>query len=248
MTHDPTIAEWQGLHFPAGPAGNLAVRLGRRALQHVAEKHIADTSEPWDDWMGADLRQRLAAWGTCGGPVAEDDLREAAEKLRPLVAKSLATPLVLMVETNNQSNAPDHVAWRIRWQLILPNGASMVVGCRAGRYRVLTCFFCWAAAGSKPASRWRAAAHRVVQTRLRLEPGVGFLPLNSREVQGEMSRWERKIAFVSLANWGFRTLHGADVWMRLTPAWPGDVQPAAPQKPRFKLGLRRTSFYEVDML
>jgi hypothetical protein len=215
MTGFPACVEWNGLTDPE-THGTSSVVANAKAMRHILEKHVLNPAEPWRDWLGGDVLGRLMAAGTEAATAA--DLACLADAIRGEVERALAAPLLLSC-VKRRTEGPVPGGWHRRWLLILPGGAQAVLSRNRKGGMLLTCFFSRAAAARNRSSRWRAAAHHVVEKYVRFVPGVGFVPPAGDEVVHN----RKNISFVSPSNWGFRNRLTREVWMTLSRTWPGDA-------------------------
>jgi hypothetical protein len=216
MTSKPGDIQWDGLFDPETQKRTLSVVVSTSAMRHIVDKHVSKSTEPWRDWIGDDVFDQIMAAAEAGG--APTGLAALAELMGADLKRSLSAPLLVSCAMRRDGDLPWQ-PWHRRWLLILPGGAQAVLSRNRKGGMLLTCFFSRAAAARNRSSRWRAAAHHVVEKYVRFVPGVGFVPPAGDEVVHN----RKNISFVSPSNWGFRNRLTREVWMTLSRTWPGDA-------------------------
>lgn len=233
MSATDVVATWANLPNPSTGQCDLTVHISARAVQHFVEKHVANASEPWSQWLGEAACAALQAWRPSSA--APFNGLQVADRIKSEVELALKAPLVVdfRLQRRDMRNPPGWHRWHRRSLMVMPGGALAVIGHTAKGARLITVYFCKEAASRKPLQRWRAAAHRLVVRYVHLHPQTGFLPPAFDEVL-ELSkhRREKSITFLSLRNWGFRRIGDKDVWFRLSQSWPGTLTDDAHGPPR----------------
>ena len=234
------LIQWTGLPDPADAQRTKALLIYRKGLEHIAQKHITNQGEPWREWLGEEACKKLVALAQEPGRALEAPCVQALNRLFDEAQAAMGAPLLLTfllkIELGDGSRG-----WVDRRLLVLPGGARMILTLQDQGFRLVTCYFTRGVAERKPASRWRTAAHQVVERYVKYDPGVGLVaPDPEKSIEFRGGRREKKITFVSPENWGFRSVSGRSIWWRLSPEWPGGATAGAmpPRRRRRKLQSR----------
>lgn len=242
----PFQATWADLPDPrdekAPDGGRCEVRVNQGACRHIA-RHFRARGEPWRELLD---RPHLAMMARIvDAPPGADDhplLAEVVACLEQLARRALGKPLVLLYRASRPGvtlRMPD------RWLLVLPCGATMVIGVDTrGSARLTTCFYSrWAIRERNPNQRWRRVAASWVRRTVRIDTelkrfrlrGVGDPPVEVDTEYGTETRSDHR--FVSLGEWGFVCEQGQWVWMGRLRDW-GEPAPPAPPAAASKFRLR----------
>lgn len=212
-------ARWQDLPDPRDddcPAGaTCSVYLKENACRHIVKDHLAPGTEPWAEWLGAELVEQLVEVIRAKSITAtgETALVGFAERLGKWCRAAMSRPLVLTYDSSQPPERCDTPTW----QCVLPTGALLVIRRYRKQMCAWTCYFPDETLGvTNPAQRWCATVARLVQRYATpMSQSGGYRPPRPSEADDyrrrERERY-RHVRFVAELTWGFRGEVGNRVW------------------------------------
>lgn len=186
--------------------GTWYVAIGWNRWKHIADKHVADRSEPWDDWLGQASVGKLRRVRELPTEERKELLNECTKLLEKSVIRSAARPLFM------QMNRVEHRAsGRSGCRsvvFVLPEGAVCCAGV-IGRvqWHVRTVFFPVRRRQVPLARvRWRETVRRMVVRYGRPGKQAGRLELPDEQYTKRLPEATvSQIRFVAAREWGFES-------------------------------------------
>ncbi|MGC8541686.1 MAG: hypothetical protein ACP5QA_13805 [Phycisphaerae bacterium] len=200
--------------------GTLIVHQNIGAWQHIVEKHVRNSEEPWEDVLSGELLQRLrmaqpGSWGAA-------DLLGALQALWPLAERAAAAPLLLRQRLGGASHETII--------LLTPAGIVAILHMRGHSARLKTSYYPKVAqAEPNPQRRWRFVVHKYLRRYARWGPGPSITPPARGDVFRQSSHHTvSAVHFVSEENWGFRINNsGQAMWRPWWNLWGDATTPRA---------------------
>lgn len=242
------LAVWREMVDPTQQGGLCEVAILDEMWMHVMTKHVCNPEEPWDFWLSPDLATRLRAAVAGSQGLLEkhrDVLREASAIVEKDARSCLARPLMLVYRRSEEGKT---FSWGMKtWELVLHEGASLIVRWHGQRGLAWTCFFDGnVAKWWRPGEWWIGLARKRIRRYCTSDKGLALpsksavFELENKET-GATARHTR-VAFVTPKSWGFRSDDPGASW----GGWLKDWKPVAPAAAQAYPRLRPKIRYEVE--
>lgn len=223
-TASKAFTVWHSMPDPTGGAGICSVSITKRSLEHIAEKHVRNETEPWGAGLPPELVGRLTV------SMDNRELSELASALQQAARDSLNKPILLIcTRTNAHCIQSRH---SLIWLLVLRWGATMYL--RGNNSKTLrTCMIPRCAAYcTNPRRRVPRVISRLVwRYGKRLPSGVWDPPPEHAIAREGVV--ESGIRFVTPENWGFVPGPSGSVYRGRITVWSDELL-ASPRLGRLK--------------
>jgi len=241
------VTVWKGLLDPIKPHSDIAIIVTEERWRHVVEKHVRNPREPWNYWLTQELADGLRAWAekapSPGGGRPPECLNRASAVLEGDARLCLGRPLMVRYRRKEPGLKPE---WGVMtWQLVLPNGAVLIIRWRGQKGHFWTCFFEGKITNNieRPHTLWREFAKKLIRRYCRKDDKHLVAPLRSAEFVrvDKETRWtarHTRVEFVTPTSWGFEGDQPGAPWSGLLLDWKAEPPMTKPGRyPRLASGV-----------
>ena len=184
--------------------GRCEVAVSERAWRHIAEKHVVQPHEPWDEWLSSPIAEQFRrAWFADSTETQRVfTVSIVADIIEDELKQSLAAPLALIYDDYQSPGAGNPTHAQETWGLVLPSGAFLVIRSDPAGGHVRSCYFRNAACRVPLASRrWRAVVENLVLTYATVGTDGAFLPRGNADAVMVDASLRVRIRFRTNQSW-----------------------------------------------